>query len=126
MKQSRRNGPQSRLLPATASAAGLVSFHLRSRESRAAARSLLTARQESEAEDDWDRPLDVTGLSERLQAAIERARERGERGEVLEQEWSPIYIPPGKEGTIRGRLAARINAARARMLRLEAGERGKP
>ena len=56
------------------------------------------------------------GLAERLQSAIERAREREERGEVLEQGWSPIYIAPGKEITVRGRLAARMNAARARML----------
>jgi len=89
-------------------------------KSRAAASALVIARQESEAEDDRDKPLDCTGLAERINAAGERSREREERGEALEQ-WTPIYIPPGKENTVRGRLAARINAATARLRQYEAG-----
>ena len=92
-------------------------FPLRSPQSRAAARALVAARQKSEAEDDWDRPLDCTGIAE----ALEAARQRVERGEAPEP-WTPIYIPPGKENTVRGRLAARINAARARVARFEAEE----
>ena len=115
MRESRRNGQPSRLLPATAFAAGLVSFSPGSLESRAAARALVIARQGNDAEDDWDRLLDCTGLAERLQAAIERTRERVQRGELLPEERLPIYIPQGKEDTVRRRLAARINAAAARM-----------
>jgi hypothetical protein len=84
------------------------------------ARTLASARQESEAEDAWDKPLDCTGLAERMQAARERALLREERGEALEQ-WTPIYIPPGKENTVRGRLATRMNAARERVRQYEAG-----
>jgi hypothetical protein len=47
MRSSRRNRPESRLLPATASAAVLVGFSLGSLESRAAARSLAIARRKS-------------------------------------------------------------------------------
>ena len=78
------------------------------------------ARQESEAEDEWDKPLDCTGLAERFEAARQRALQREESGESLEEQWTPIYIPPGKENTVRGRLAARMNAAGARMRRYEA------
>jgi len=70
-------------------------------------------------EDDWDKPLDCTGFAERMETAREGSRQREERGEPLE-EWTPIYIPPGKENTVRGRLAARINAARARVRQYEA------
>lgn len=69
----------------------------------------------------WDKELDCTGLAERLNAARERMRQREERGEALEH-WTPIYIPPGKENTFRGRLAARINAGRARVRQYEAGD----
>jgi hypothetical protein len=106
-------------LPATAAGRGLGCFPLRSPQSRAAARALVAARQESEAEDGWDKPLDCTGIAEALEAARERCRQRGERAEALEP-WKPICIPPGKENTVRGRLAARINAARARVARFEA------
>ena len=99
-------------MPATAAGKGLGCFPLRSPQSRAAARALVAARQESEAKDDWDKPLDCTGIAEALEAARERA-------EALEQ-WTPIRIPPGKENTVRGRLAARINEARARVARFEA------
>lgn len=44
MSESRRNGPKSRLLPATESAP----FHLGSLESRAAARALFVSRKASE------------------------------------------------------------------------------
>jgi hypothetical protein len=108
------------LLPATAVAKGLGDLPLCSQQSRAAARAVVIARQESEAEDEWDKPLDCTGLAVRINAASERRREREERGETLKQ-WTPIYIPPGKENTVRGRLAARINAARARVRQYEAG-----
>jgi hypothetical protein len=105
---------------ATASGKGLGTLSLGSLQSRAAARSLATARQESEVEDAWDKPLDCTGLAERIEAARERSREREEHGEALKQ-WTPIYIPPGKENTVRGRLTARIHAARARVRQNEAG-----
>jgi len=103
-------------LPATAAGSGLGCFPLRSPQSRAAARALVAARQENEAGDDWDKPLDCTGIAETLEAARERSRQRGE---ALEP-WTPICILPGKENTARGRLAARMNAARARVARLEA------
>ena len=106
-------------MPATAAGKGLGCFPLRSPQSRAAARALLAARQESEAEDDWDKPLDCTGIAETLEAARERSRQREDRAEALEP-WKPICIPPGKENTVRARLAARINAARARVARFEA------
>jgi len=106
-------------LPATAAGKGLGDLPLGSPQSRAAARAVMIARQESAAEDGWDKPLDCTGLSERMNAARERSRQREERGEALGQ-WTPLHIPPGKENTIRGRLAARINDARARMRQYEA------
>ena len=90
-------------------------FPLGSAHSRAAARSLMTARQTSDAENHWDKELDCSGLAECLNAA----RQRGERGVTLEHQ-EPIYIPPGRENTVRGQLAARINAARARMRQHEA------
>jgi len=77
---------------------------------------MLVARKASEAEEEWDKEFDLTGLAERIAAA----RERGEHGAVLWADMPPIHIPPGKEGTERGRLAARINAANARMARFEA------
>lgn len=100
------------LLPATAAGRGVGCFPLLSPQSRAAARALMAARREREAEEHWDKPLDCTGLAE----AFEAARERAERGEALEPR-TPICIPPGKENTARGRLAARINEARARVAR---------
>ena len=99
-------------MPATAAGRGLGCFPLRSPQSRAAARALVAARQESEAEGEWAKPLDCTGIAEALEAARERA-------EALEP-WTPICIPPGKENTVRGLLAARVNAARARVARFEA------
>lgn len=90
-------------------------YPLCSGQSRAVARLLLIARQKSEAEEEWDKELDCTGLAD----AIRAARERAERGEVRAQQWAPIHIPPGKENTVQGRLAVRINAARARVARFE-------
>ncbi|MGC1297593.1 MAG: hypothetical protein WA869_21385, partial [Alloacidobacterium sp.] len=104
----------------TALGRGLGYLPLGSAQSRAAARALLTAQQESDAEDGWDKPLDCTGLAERMEAARERSRQCEERGEALKQ-WALIYVLPGKENTVRGRLAARINAARARVRQYEAG-----
>lgn len=106
-------------LRATAAGRGLGCFPLGSPQSRAAARALVAARRESEAEDDWDKSLDCTGIAEALEAARERSRQREERAEALEL-WTPICIPPGKENTVRGRLAVRMNAARARVAGLEA------
>lgn len=103
-------GPRSALLPATAASKRLGYFRLGSKQSRAAARALVIARQDSEEADDWDKPFDCTGLAERLRAA----RERIESGEAPEP-WSSIYIPPGKQNTVRGRLAARLNSAMARV-----------
>jgi hypothetical protein len=77
---------------------------------------LLAARKESEAEKEWDKDFDLTGLAEHLAAA----RQRGEQEGTPAADWSPIHIPPGKENTVRGRLAARINEARARVARFEA------
>ena len=102
-------------MPATAAGRGLGCFPLRSPQSRAAARALVIARQESQAEDDWDKPLDCSGIAE----ALEAGRQRVERGAAPEP-WTPICIPPGKENTVRGRLAARMNAARARVTGFEA------
>lgn len=91
-------------------------FPVGSAQSRAAARSLVNARKESEAEEEWDKEFDLTGLAECLAAA----RQRGEHEAAPRTDWSPIHIPPGKEDTVRGLLAARINEARARMARFEA------
>jgi hypothetical protein len=77
---------------------------------------LLVARKESEADKEWGREFDLTGLAEHI-AAARQCREYGAAHSV---DRSPIYIPPGKEGTVRGRLAARINAARARIASFEA------
>jgi hypothetical protein len=82
---------------------------------------MLVARKENEAEEEWDKEFDPTGLAERLAAA----RQRGEQGAAPTADWSPIHIPPGKEDTVRGRLAAQINAARARMARFEAEVKAK-
>ena len=120
MIRTRTERTERAFLPATATGSRLGCFPLGSEHSRAAARALVIARQVSEAEDDWDKPLDWTGLAERLDAAREGSPHREERGEALEQ-WTPIYIPPGKENTVRGRLAARISAARARVRQYEAG-----
>lgn len=103
------------MLPATAASKRLGCFRLGSAQSRAAARALVAARRDIDAENDWDKPLDCSGLAERL----ELARERAERGEAF-RDWSPIEIPSGKENTVRGLLAARINAARARVREYEA------
>ena len=84
----------------------------------------MAARERSEEQnsDWWDTEPDCTGLAEILKAA----RQRSELGELTEKDWSkepPIVIPPGKENTVRGRLAARMNEARARMARFQAEER---
>ena len=102
-------------LPATASNVGVGCLRLGSEHSRAATRALIAARQGIEADDYWDRELDCCGLAESIKAA----RERIERGETREK-WEPILIPPGKENTPRGQLAARINRARAKMKQDEA------
>ena len=115
MQEHRIERARRPVLPATASSVGLGYLRLGSEHSRAAVRALLVARQESEAETYWDGGLDCSGLADRLKAA----RERAERGEARE-EWEPIIIPPGKENTPRGQLAARINTARARMRQYEA------
>jgi hypothetical protein len=54
----------------------LGDYALGSPLSKAAARALATARRQSEMEDDWDKPLDCTGLAERIAAARERSRQR--------------------------------------------------
>lgn len=115
MTETRTERTERPILPATAAGKDLECFPLRSPQSRAAARALVAARQESEAEDDWDKPLDCIGIAETLDAA----RKCVERGEAPEP-WTPIYIPPGKENTVRGKLAVRINEARARVARFEA------
>jgi hypothetical protein len=120
MSETRTERAKRPMLPATAASKQLGYFQLGSSQSRAAARSLATARQESEAEDGWDNELDCTGLAERLRAARKRMLQSVESGESLEEQWAPIYILPGKENTVRGRLAARLNAARARMRQYEA------
>jgi hypothetical protein len=103
-------------LSATDSSVRPGRFPLGSPQSRAAARSLVNARKESEAEEEWDKELDLTGLAE----CIAAARQRGEHEAAPRTDWSPIHVPPGKGDTVRGLLAARINAARARMTRFEA------
>ena len=115
MKETRTEHYERPLLPATAANTGLGYFQLGSEQSRAAARALAAERQRNEAEVHWDNGFDCTGLAERFEAA----RMRVERGEASEH-WEPIYIPPGKENTVRGRLAARMNAARERMRQYEA------
>ena len=122
MTETRTERTERPSLPATAAGRGLGCFPLRSPQSRAAARALVAARREREAEDDWDKPLDCTRIAEALEAARERSLQRGVRAEDSEP-WTPICIPPGKENTVRGRLAVRINEARARMARFEAEER---
>ena len=83
---------------------------------------LVVAQKASEAEEDWDKPL---GPPEGVAECINAARERLLRGETPKPDWSPIHIPPGKEDTVRGRLIARINEARARMARHEAEEKAE-
>ena len=102
------------MLPATASSVGVGYLRLGSKHSRAVVRALLSARQNRELEDYWDGELDCGGLADSMKAA----RERAERGEAP-KEWEPIIIPPGKENTPRGQLAARMNAARARVMQHE-------
>ena len=116
MTKARSGRTERPILPATAARKGLGSLRIGSLQSRAAARLLVIARQGIEAEDEWDRPLSADGLAEYLDAA----RKRDERGELLEADRSPIYIPPGKENTERGRLATRLRAAAARMKQYEA------
>jgi hypothetical protein len=115
MHERRTERARRPVLPATASSVGVGYLRLCSEHSRAAVRALAAARQESEADGYWDRELDCSGLADRMKAA----REQGERAEPRAQ-WEPITIPRGKENTARGQLAARINAARARMRQYEA------
>jgi hypothetical protein len=115
MQEYRTERARRPVLPATASSVGVGGLRLGSEHSRAAVRALLAARRERELEDYWDGELDCSGLADSIKAA----RERAERGEARE-EWKPILIPPGKENTPRGQLAARMNAARARMRQDEA------
>jgi hypothetical protein len=115
MIRTRTISTERPFLLATAAGKGMGNLPIGSLQSRAAARSLVAARQESEAGGEWDRDFDLSGLAELLAAA----RQRREHGEVPKPDWLPIYIPPGKEDTVRGRLAVRTNAARARMARLE-------
>lgn len=115
MTRSRTESARRPVLPATASSKGLGHFRLGSAQSRAAARALAATRSEIQTEDEWDKELDPSGLADSIRAA----RERIERGETPRQ-WEPLNIPPGKENTVRGRLAARINAARERIRNLEA------
>ena len=105
-------GPQGQL-GATDSGPRPGRFPLGSAQSRAAARAMLVARKASEAEEEWDKEFDLTGLAERIAAA----RQRGEHRAAPIADRSAIYIPPGKENTVRGRLAARLNAANARLVR---------
>lgn len=121
MTETRTERTGRPFLPATAAGKGLGCFPLRSPQSRAAARALVAARQESEAGDEWDKPLDCTGIAETLEAA----RQRVERGQAFERDLKPIPIPPGKENTVRGRLAARLNAARTRVAVFEAEKEAK-
>ena len=119
MREDRTNGCKRALLPATAASKRLGYFRLGSGQSRAAARALAVARHENEAENYWDRELDCSGLAERIYAARLRCEVRGD-GEETPERRTPIHIPPGKENTPRGRLVARINAARERMRQYEA------
>jgi hypothetical protein len=114
MSQIRTESARSLLVTATAASKGLGSLPLCSALSRAAARALVASRREREAENESDRPLDVSGLAERLNTARKRCESE------VSRDWTPIVIPPGKENTVRGRLAARMNAARARMAMVEA------
>jgi hypothetical protein len=93
----------------------LGAFPLGSARSRAAARVTLGAKLKKEAEDSWDKPLDGQGLAEAIRAGRLKAEERRARGRPAYEDRGPIVIPPGKENTEQGRLAARINAARERM-----------
>jgi len=113
-------GPQGRL-SATDTGPRPGHFPLGSAQSRAAARAMLVARKASEAEEEWDKEFDLTGLAERIAAA----RERGEHGAVPWADMPPVHIPPGKENTVRGRLAARLNAANARLARFRAEEKAE-
>jgi hypothetical protein len=72
---------------------------------------MLVARKEIEAGEEWDKEFDSTGLAESIAAA----RQRSEHGVAPMADRLPIHIPPGKEDTVRGRLAARFNAANARL-----------
>jgi hypothetical protein len=117
MNGSRKESTERPLLTATAAGKGLGDLPIGSAQSRAAARALLTARQGIEAEGEWDKPFDAPiDLAERLDGTMKHH----EQGEVSNAEWTPIHIPPGKEDTVRGRLAARINAAMARVASHEA------
>ena len=119
MTETRTERAGRPFLPATAAAKGLGCFPLRSPQSRAAARALVAARQESEAEDDWDSlPRPPANLAEIL---AEGRQQEPSRDAVEEKtDWSQIPIPSGKENTVRGLWYARINAARAKMARFDA------
>ena len=120
MTRRRTERAQRPALPATESAVNLGAIPLGSALSRAAARVTLRAKLKKEAEDLWDKPLDGQGLGDAMEAARKRAEEREARGLPAYEDRGPIVIPPGKENTERGRLAARMNEARERMRRDEA------
>jgi hypothetical protein len=117
MSRTRTEGTERHAPSATAAGRGLGNLPVGSAVSRAAARSLVIARQ-SEAEEDWDTLDPPTGIAEILEEGWSRRHEQREPRKA--EDWGPpIEIPPGKEDTVRGRYYARWNAARARMLRLE-------
>lgn len=97
-------------LPATAAGRGLGCFPLRSPQSRAAARALLIARQESEN----DGAIKIVGLAERVDEARRRAEEARRRGEPIRPDWGPLPQNPEP-----GSLAARLVEARARVTAYE-------
>ena len=103
MTKTRLERTERPFLGATAAGKGLGDLPLRSPQSRAAARALLTSRPETEAEDDdWDREPDWSKIDIAGELAAARARnharwQRGEDAEASPQVWVPIPIPPGKE-----------------------------
>jgi hypothetical protein len=109
MTKTRLERTERPFLGATAAGKGLGGLPLGSPQSRAAARALLTSRQETEAEDDdWDREPDWSKIDIAGELAAARARnharwQRGEDAEVSPQVWVPIPIPPGKENTVMRR-----------------------
>jgi hypothetical protein len=111
--QQSENSPQ-----ATAREWGIDRHAIGSLASRAAARALASAREELA----WDAepssgPVEVAKLIRSIRL---RHLEAEARGEKIKPNLTPIFIPPDKVNTRRGKFLARINAGRARVAALYA------
>lgn len=91
--------------PATATASEWsVNDHpIGSIESRAAARALMVAREESSWDEEPEFPTNFAQIIRDVRIATQTPRD-----------YTQIPIPPGKENTLRGKLVATLNGIRRR------------